>query len=294
MLRFFLSLIVLFQCNGIFAQSKDNIIVYSATGKVELISGKQSRQLKSYDVLTPQSVINLAPNSKLYFITADNKMYEFAKAGKYAVAKIKVSVNNTPGELSNAMSLIIHHFIEKGKSYHDKTNFSTAGVVTRGGEGKVLLFPAYNTALLFQKKITPIFNSGIIDSSSVVDISLVVNDNIRKSVKIKSGESIELPNDLKSSDEVYLKINRGNAAEAIKLLIASEQKKNAILKEIQQIETDFKSDDYKNELLAKALFFESKGFYIDALDCYNQLIQLSDNDVNYIEQKNAFLNEVTQ
>ena len=63
---------------------------------------------------------------------------------------------------------------------------------------------------------------------------------------------------------------------------------------MQQIEADFKSDDNKNVLLAKALYYESKGYNVDALDCYNQLIQLSDNDANYIEQKNAFLNDIMQ
>jgi hypothetical protein len=132
MLRFFLSFIFLFSSFIIFAQANGNIIVYCTKGKVELKSGKSSIQLKSYDVLTQQSVLNFAENSKLYFIGADTKMYEFAKPGKYTVAKIASSVNKTLGELSNAMSLIIHHFIEKGKSYHNKTNFSTAGVVTRG------------------------------------------------------------------------------------------------------------------------------------------------------------------
>jgi hypothetical protein len=156
------------------------------------------------------------------------------------------------------------------------------------------MFPIYNTPILFQKKITPIFNASIIDSSAIVNISLVINDSIKKNFQIKKGETIELPDDLKSGDEVYLKINRGNEPEIIKLMVASNQKKNAILKELQQIETDFNSDDNKNVLLAKALFFESKGFNVDALDLYNQLIQLSGNDANYIEQKNAFLNEVTQ
>jgi len=294
MLRFFLSIIFLFSSLIIFAQTNSSITVYCTKGKVELKSGKESRLLKSYDILTPQAVLNFTPNSKLFFISADNKMYEFAKAGKYAVAKITASVNKTPGEMSNAMSLIIHHFIEKGKSYHDKTNFITAGVVTRGGQAKSLLFPTYNTPILFQKKITPIFNTSIIDSSSVVNISLVINDSIKKNFQIKNGETIEFPDDLKSGDEVYLKINRGIEPEMIKLMVASEQKKNAILKELQQIETDFNSDDNMNVLLAKALFFESKGFNVDALDLYNHLIQLSGNDANYIEQKNAFLNEVTQ
>ena len=293
-MRFFLFIISLFGSVDIYSQANGNITVYYTTGKVELKSGKEIRQLKSYDVLTPQTIINFSPNSKLFFISADKKMYEFAKAGKYAVAKITASINKAPGEMSNVMSLIIHHFIEKGKSYHDKTNFITAGVVTRGGQAKSLLFPKYNTPILFQKRITPIFNASIIDSSAVVNISLVINDNIKKNFQIKKGETIELPDDLKSGDEVFLKINRGNEPEMIKLMVVSEQKKNAILKEIQQIETDFNLDDNKNILLSKALYFESKGYNVDAIDCYNQLIQLSGNDVNYIEQKNAFLNEVIQ
>jgi hypothetical protein len=221
-------------------------------------------------------------------------MYEFAKPGKCTVAKITSSVNKTPGELSNAMSLIIHHFIEKGKSYHDKMNFSTAGVVTRGGSEKLMLFPVYNSTVLFQNKIEPVFNTKLIDSNTIITIDLIVNDIAKTSYRIKKGEAIELPDDLKSSDEVYLKLSNGNEPEQIKLTIASEQKKNAIAKEIAQLELDVKSDEAFNLLLTTALFFEAKGFNLDALDCYNRLIQLSGNDTNYIEQKNVFLNELMQ
>lgn len=294
MLKFFLSIIFLFGSFNLFAQASENIIVYCTSGKVELKSGKVSRQLKSYDVLTPKTIVVLSPNSKLFFITADKKMREFTKAGKYAVAKIITSFNKIPGEMSNVMSLIIRRFIEKGKSYHDNINFKTAGVVTRGGSPKALMFPNYNTTILFQKKITLFFNSSIIDSNAVVDIELVINENVSANFQIKNGETIELPSDVKSSDEVYLKINKGTEPERVKLTIATEQQKKIITKEIQQIEADFKNEDNRNLLLAKALFFESKGFNVDALDCYNQLIQQSDNDMDFIEQKNAFLNEVTQ
>ena len=294
MLKFFLSIIFLLGSFNLFAQASENITVYCTSGKVELKSGKVSRQLKSYDVLTPKTIVVLSPNSKLFFITADKKMREFTKAGKYDVAKIIASFNKTPGEMSNVMSLIIRRFIEKGKSYHDNINFKTAGVVTRGGAPKILMFPNYNTTILFQKKITLVFNSSIIDSNAVVDIALIINENVNANFQIKNGETIELSSDLKSSDEVYLKINKGTKPERVKLTIATEQQKRIIAKEIQQIEADFKNDDNRNLLLAKALFFESKGFNVDALDCYNQLIQQSDNDMDFIEQKNAFLNEVTQ
>jgi hypothetical protein len=294
MLKFFLSIIFLLGSFNLFAQASENVTVYSTTGKVDLISGKSSRQLKSYDVLTPKTIVVLSPNSKLFFITADKKMREFTKTGKFTVAKISASVKNTPGEMSNTMSLIINHFFEKGKSYQDKMNFSTAGVVTRGGSEKLMLFPMYNSAILFQHKIVPVFNPKLVDSTVVIQIDLVVNDLLKNNYRIKNGEAIVLPNDLKSSDEVYLKLINGIEPEQIKLSIANVQKKNAVTKEMAQLEADFKSEDTGNLLLAKALFFESKGFNVDALDCYNQLIQLSGNDANYIEQKNVFLKEVIQ
>jgi len=99
---------------------------------------------------------------------------------------------------------------------------------------------------------------------------------------------------LKSSDEVYLKLINEYEPERIKLSIANVQKKNAITKEIAELEKDFKPEDAGNLLLAKALFFESKGYNVDALDCYNQLIQLSGTDANYIEQRNVFLKDVIQ
>jgi len=294
MSRFFLSIILLFGSIVIFAQANTNITVYSTSGKVDLISGKSSRQLKSYDLLTAQAIINFLPNSKLYFISADNKMHEFSKSGKFTVSKIIASVKNTPSEMSNAMSLIIHHFIEKGKSYHGKLNYNTAGVVTRGGSEKLMLFPVYNSTILFQHKIVPVFNPKLIDSNAVIQIDLMVNDVLKNNYQIKNGEAFDLPDDLKSSDEVYLKLTNDHEPEQIKLSIVNEQKKNAITKDMAQLETDFNSEDAGNLLLAKALFFESKGFNVDALDCYNQLIQLSGNDANYIEQKNVFLKEVTQ
>jgi len=170
MSRFFLSLIFLFGSIVIFAQVNSNITVYSTIGKVDLISVKSSRQLKSYDVLTPKSVLYFHEKSKLSFITADKKMHDFAKTGKYTVAKITASVKNTPGEMSNTMRFIINHFFEKGKFYHEKMNFSTAGVVTRGGSEKLMLFPMYNSSILFQDKIFSIFNSKLVYSNAVIQI----------------------------------------------------------------------------------------------------------------------------
>ena len=290
MYRMLLSTLLLLNGLNVSSQSNGNIVVYSTVGKVELKNGKITKQLKSYDQLSPQSILNFSENSKLYFISSEQKMFEFSKPGKFSVSKIISSVKSSSGEIGNAMSLIIHHFIEKGKSYHDKISFNAAGVVTRG-EAKLLLFPVYNTLILKEYKINPVFNSELIDSATQLNIDLEVNDKVMRKYQIKPGAFIELPNEFGSKDEVFLRISYKSSTENIKLIFATEQKKNAVEKDLSELATHFKFEE--ELLLAKALYFESKGFYVDALGCYNKLVELSNNSSNYIDQRNAFLNDVT-
>jgi hypothetical protein len=291
MQRIILTIVLIISWSTLRAQKDGEIIVYSASGKVELKSGNVKKQVKSYDVLTSNSVLIFAEKSKLFFIGSDKKMHNYSKPGVISVSKI-ISSNSTKtsGELGNAMSLIIHHFIEKGKSYHNKTNFSSAGVVTRGGESQLMLFPGYNTLILNELSIRPIFNSTKIDSSTLLKVELLVNNAIKQSYQIKKGESFVLPDGLNNKDEIYLQTTYKGSIEKARLIVASQQKKNAIAKDMAELEASFEAGN--DLLIAKALYFESKGLFVDALAYYDKLVEQSVNDSGYADQRNAFLNDL--
>ena len=290
MLKLYASMFIIIYGLVGFSQTNGNIMVYSSFGKVELKNGNTTIQVKPYDQLSLQSILFFSKNSKLYFINSDQKMFVFSKPGKYPVSKIIASVKSSTGELSNAMSLITHHFIEKGKFYHGKTIFSTAGLVTRGSEPKLMLFPINNSVILNDYKINPIFNSTEIDTSDQLSIDLMVNDNLKHTFLYKPGASIQLPNHLRSSDKVFLRINHKNFTQSIGLVFATEKEKNTARKDLLELANNFKSTE--ELLFSKALYYESKGFYIDALNCYNKLLEEYKNNSTYNEQKNAFLNDV--
>jgi hypothetical protein len=291
MLRFFLFISFFFISFIIFAQGNGSIIVYSASGKVELKSGKVKKQVKSYDILTSTSVLVIAENSKLFFIDSDKKMLQYSKPGIISVAKIIASISGkTSEEYGNALSLVIHHFIEKGKSYHAKTSFSSAGVVTRGSEGKLMLFPGNNTFILNELSIRPIFNSRLIDSTSILKIDLLVNDIVKQTYQTKQGESIVLPDDLSNKDEIFLLVSYNGSSEKSKLVVATQQTKNTMVKDLADLEVRFRTGI--DLLIAKALYFESKGFYVDALTCYDKLVSQSGNDSDYANQRNSLLRDL--
>ncbi len=278
----------------VFSQTKGKIIVYSTSGGVEMKLGKIVKPIKSYDVLSPGAVLSFNKNAKLYFIGPDNKLYDFAKSGSFTVAKITGStVGKTSGEISKAMSLIIHHFIEKGKSYHKKTSFSSAGVVTRGGEGNMFLFPMNKSIIYAERNCRPIFNAALFtDSSVMIQLSLIINDSLRSTYQLKKGDGFALPNDISSKDEIYIQLENKQKIEKIKLIVAKDQKLNSIENDIKEIENQFIVSNQLGLLMAKALYFESKGFYFDALGCYDQMISQSNNNEDFIAQRNAFLNDI--
>jgi hypothetical protein len=266
------------------SQISNTVIVYSVSGSVKVLIGKDILSIKSHDVLDVNSLLQIDKAAKFYYITSDNKLHVFSIPGIFSISEIIKKNGQSKNEFGKAFDLIIHHFIEKGHS-EAEIAFSRVGAINRGSEDEWLFFPNDDIKIFKLNRIRPVFNYKVVDSGSTIHCTLFHDNHVVKEYNFKPEESIDLDFDYNSKGNYVIRFSDGFNTKQMNVIFASKQESGNINQSMTVLKKNMLDENDESYLFSLAMFFEANAFWIDAYGCYEKLILLAPDNEEYAKLK---------
>ena len=277
-------------CISVLSQSRNNILVYSVQGNVLLSEKGRSKKLAMYDSLMERQVLVFKPASRLSYISLiDKSFHEVNKTGTFTVAQLLQSEKKENGTMHNLFGYIADNFIEKGKMLREGLNYKSAGVVERGTKDDPMIFPFNNTVICRTKKFAPVFNEVLAKTDSLFRIAVIRNGEVLQQITMKPGDSLELDRNVSPDDDISINTRWGDRSSNIKVSLADAKKQAELDSAINNIDRSMIGQSLVAKLLTRAMFYEDRACFVEALGCYELLAGIKGGDPKFNLLKNVFL-----
>jgi hypothetical protein len=246
--------------------------VYSAQGKVILDTKGKQRQLKIFDHISDDDAVIVDVNSKFSFVAAsDKRLYETRNAGRFIIKSFVKEKSKIVSSNSNTMHYVLDNFIQKGKLLNGESSLYESGVVERGSDVKLFLYPFRKTLIYRAKYFVPIFNDSVANLFDEFSVTFLQEGSNFPILKIKRGDSVQIPINAVDYYPLVFLCKWRNEIQSLRLIIADKDQ----LKELNQGMDNLKSifnDQYDIDcIMAQALYLEAMGCYLEALRFYKEL-----------------------